>query len=106
MIITPYKGRSLSRTLLSQTADDLLEIQDVDAVFVIAKDTEGLTCISARSNGKVNVQVIMEAMKGGGHMTAAAVQRANSSVDDMKKELITVLNGYFKEAQDEGNTEK
>ena len=106
VIITPYKGRSLSRTLLSQTADDLLEIQDVDAVFVIAKDTEGLTCISARSNGKVNVQVIMEAMKGGGHMTAAAVQRANSSVDDMKKELITVLNGYFKEAQDEGNTEK
>ena len=48
----------------------------------------------------------MEAMKGGGHMTAAAVQRTNSSVDDMKKELITVLNGYFKEAQDEGNTEK
>ncbi len=97
IVITPVKGMTMSRAMMSQTADALLQIQDVEAVFVIADDTENETAISARSNGRVNVQVIMENMHGGGHMTAAAMQRPKCSIDDLRKELIDVLENYFRE---------
>ena len=51
--------------------DSSLSIQDVKAASVIAQDkSTGINSISARSN-EINVQAIMEAMHGGGHMTAA-----------------------------------
>ena len=106
VIITPVKGTVMSRAMMSQAADTLLRIQNVEAVFVIADDLENETAISARSNGKVNVQVIMEAMKGGGHLTAAAMQRPRCSIDDVQKELLDVLGKYFMEAnKDESNSE-
>ena len=107
IIITPVKNRTLTRSMMSQAADSLLEIQGVEAAFVIANDEEGETAISARSNGRINVQVIMENMHGGGHMTAAALQREKCSIDDLQKELKATIDEYFKEAEpDEGNTEK
>ena len=49
----------------------------------------------------------MENMHGGGHMTAAALQREKCSIDDLQKELKATIDEYFKEAEpDEGNTEK
>ncbi|MBO7703560.1 MAG: DHH family phosphoesterase [Solobacterium sp.] len=106
ILTVPYTKGSLSRTMMSQVADRLLSIQDVEAVFVIADSTDGETCISARSNGKVNVQIIMEGMNGGGHMTAAAMQRKRCSIDDLEQELLKEINVYFNEVNDEGNTEK
>ncbi len=105
IIITPVKDRVMSRAMMSQTADNLLQIQNVEAVFVIADDLENETAISARSNGRVNVQVIMERMKGGGHMTAAAMQRPRTGIDDIQKELMDVLEQYFGEEENEGNIE-
>ena len=106
VMITPVKGTILSRALMSQTADTLLQVQGVEAVFVIADDDDNETAISARSNGKINVQVIMERMNGGGHMTAAAMQRPRCSIDDVQKELLDVLEDYFGEAEsNESNTE-
>ena len=84
---------------MSQVADDLLEIQSVAAVFVLAKDLDDKACISARSAGRINVQMIMEQMGGGGHRTAAAVQRDRSSVADLQKELLKTLDTYFKEGE-------
>ncbi len=97
IIITPYKQKKLSRSMMSQVADELLEIRGTEAVFVIAEDMDGEAAISARSNGKVNVQIIMEHMQGGGHMTAAATQRPDSSVDGLKRELLSEIDRYFKE---------
>ena len=106
VVITPVKGTVLSRAMMSQTADTLLQVQGVEAVFVIADDSDNETAISARSNGKINVQVIMERMNGGGHMTAAAMQRPRCSIDDVHKELLDVLEDYFGEAEsNESNTE-
>ena len=62
-----------SRLLVAKAADNLLNIQDVDASFVICESGQGCL-ISARSLGKVNVQVIMEALGGGGHQIMAAAQ--------------------------------
>jgi c-di-AMP phosphodiesterase-like protein len=97
---------ALSRAMMSQVADSLLGIQDVEAVFVIANDTDGETAISARSNGKVNVQRIMEAIGGGGHMTAAAVQRKRCDIDDLERELLEKTEEYFREVRNEGNSEE
>ena len=106
IITIPYKDGVLTRSLMSQVADQMLEIQGIDAVFVIADDTEGETAISARSNGKVNVQRIMEAIGGGGHMTAAAVQRKRCDIDDLERELLEKTEEYFREVRNEGNTEE
>ena len=106
VIVTPVKGKAITRSLMSQCADSLLQIQNVNAVFVIANTDEDQTAISARSNGKVNVQVIMEALHGGGHMTAAAMQRAKCNIDDVEKELAKALENYFMEVgQDESHSE-
>ena len=51
----------------------------------------------ARSRGHVNVQVIMERMHGGGHLSAAALQRENTSVEDLRTELIATLDEVMKE---------
>ena len=60
--------------LIAQTADILLTMQDVSASFVIAPRADGKIGISARSLGELNVQLIMEELGGGGHLTNAACQ--------------------------------
>ena len=106
VIVVPYEDVA-SRTLISQVADSLMEIQGVEAVFVIAQTPDEKTSVSARSNGSVNVQVIMEKMRGGGHMTAAGVQLENTTVKDIEKVLMTELDRYFEEVQkNESNTKE
>jgi c-di-AMP phosphodiesterase-like protein len=60
--------------LIAQVADTLLTMTDVMASFVISERPDGLIGISARSLGQINVQVVMERMGGGGHLTNAATQ--------------------------------
>ena len=69
-------------------------------MFVISRTLDGAYAISSRSRGKINVQVIMERMKGGGHFTAAALQREHSSVQELKAELIKTLDEYFMEVRE------
>lgn len=73
--------------LIAQTADILLTMKDVNASFVIAHRADGLVGISARSLGEVNVQLIMEKLGGGGHLTNAACQIEENSIDEVKKYL-------------------
>lgn len=79
------------QVLIAQAADTLLNMQDVSASFAIGRREDGLVAISARSQGEINVQVIMEELGGGGHMTNAACQLANVSVEEAKQRLIQVL---------------
>ena len=73
--------------LIAQTADILLTMKDVGASFVIAHRNDGLIGISARSLGEVNVQLVMEKLGGGGHLTNAATQIEANSIDEVKKYL-------------------
>lgn len=66
--------RKYSQLIIAQVADTLLNMTDIVASFVICERPDGLIGISARSLGEVNVQVIMERMGGGGHLTNAATQ--------------------------------
>ncbi|MFJ6267938.1 DHH family phosphoesterase [Lysinibacillus xylanilyticus] len=78
--------------LIAQTADILLTMKDVGASFVIAHRSDGKIGISARSLGEVNVQLIMEKLGGGGHLTNAACQVEASSIAGVKKHLEEAIN--------------
>ena len=73
--------------LIAQTADILLTMKDVSASFVIAHRADGLIGISARSLGEINVQLVMEKLGGGGHLTNAAAQVEANSIDEVKSYL-------------------
>lgn len=96
VVLVPYKSaKPITRTLMSQVADYLLNVKGVEASFVCAKIDSNNVAISGRSKGNVNVQVIMEQLKGGGHFTAAAVQKENISVDELSEQLKAAIESYF-----------
>ncbi|MGN0658134.1 MAG: DHH family phosphoesterase [Emergencia sp.] len=71
-----------SQVLNSQVADELLNVKGVCASFVAGRNEKGVTAVSARSLGEINVQVIMEKLGGGGHLTTAGAQ-VNSSPEEI-----------------------
>lgn len=73
------------------TADEMLNMTGVEASFVITKRATNTVGISARSLGKVNVQRIMENMGGGGHLSNAATQIDDKTVQEVKNELVEVI---------------
>lgn len=79
-----------------QTADELLRIQNVSASFVMYL-RNGVVSISARSFGAVNVQLIMEKLGGGGHLTMAGAQIKAESCAPVREMLLEAIDSYFKE---------
>lgn len=69
------EGNNMEAQIInSQVSDELLTVKGVKASFVAGADIEGHTLVSARSLGDVNVQIIMEKLGGGGHLTTAGAQ--------------------------------
>lgn len=89
-------GKKYSPLLVAQTADTLLEMSGILASFVLSERPDGLIGISARSLGDVNVQLVMEKLGGGGHLTNAAAQMEGTMMEAETK-LIQVLNEMQKE---------
>ena len=81
------------RIAASQAADDMLGIENVDASFV-AFMTGNVVNISGRSLGGVNVQLIMEQLGGGGHLTMAACQLQGITMRDALHKLTEAINSY------------
>ena len=95
--IALYKEEDKNANLIcAKTADELLTIGDITASFVLGNDGEKIT-ISGRSIGDINVQVILEKMGGGGHITLAGAQIENKNIEEVKKELIQKIDEYFNE---------
>ena len=89
-------GNKISQMMIAQVADTLLNMTDVVASFVISERPDGLIGISARSLGRMNVQVVMERLGGGGHLTNAAVQ-LEGTLGAAEKRLMNVLAEIEKE---------
>ncbi|MEC0250524.1 cyclic-di-AMP phosphodiesterase GdpP [Bacillus halotolerans] len=83
------------QVLIAQAADSLLSMSEVEASFAVARRDEQTVCISARSLGDVNVQIIMEALEGGGHLTNAATQLSGISVTEALERLKGAIDEYF-----------
>lgn len=75
------------RIYCAQAADDLLEIENIKASFVMF-ELDGVVNVSARSHSDINVQLIMEKFGGGGHHTMAAAQIKDMSLYEVKQKLI------------------
>ncbi|MBE6806472.1 MAG: DHH family phosphoesterase [Ruminococcaceae bacterium] len=84
------------RTAAAQAADDLLSVQGVQASFVVSRMKDQIQ-ISARSFGECNVQLIMEALGGGGHLTMAATQLSNCTVAEAEARLKQAISDYFEQ---------
>ncbi|GAA4867280.1 cyclic-di-AMP phosphodiesterase GdpP [Paenibacillus vulneris] len=83
-------NRKYSQLLIAQAADTLLTMTGVMASFVISERPDGLIGISARSLGQMNVQVVMERMGGGGHLTNAATQ-LEGTIEEAVQRLKQIL---------------
>ncbi|KGE20012.1 DHH family phosphoesterase [Paenibacillus wynnii] len=83
-------GMKIPQLLIAQTADTLLGMTNVFASFVISERPDGLIGISARSLGRMNVQVVMEKLGGGGHLSNAAVQLEGTG-KEAEARLLSVL---------------
>lgn len=84
--------------LPAQAADELLNITGIQASFVIAKIEEG-TYISGRSLGEINVQVILEYLGGGGHLTMAAARIKDSNQDEAEELLNDAIEKYLRKGE-------
>jgi cyclic-di-AMP phosphodiesterase len=83
------------QVLIAQAADTLLTMDGVSASFVISKKTDHTVGISARSLGEINVQVIMEQLEGGGHLTNAATQLYDVTMEEAENMLTNAINEYL-----------
>ena len=82
--------------ICAKSADELLTISNITASFVIGNLGDKI-CISGRSIGDINVQLILEKLGGGGHITLAGAQVEGRSIEEVKQELIIRINEYFTE---------
>ena len=100
-IVCAEEETSDIRVAAAQAADELLSIQGVSASFVIYPAGSTMN-ISARSLGDVNVQVIMEILGGGGHLTMAAVQLKDTTMQKARDMLVSVINNNLQKASKPG----
>lgn len=85
--------------IAAQAANDLLNINDVIASFVLTL-SDGRVHISGRSLGQISVQLILEKLGGGGHLTSAGTQLNDVTIDEAEKMLIDSIDEYLKEGED------
>ena len=85
-----------ANVICAKAADELLTISDITASFVLGKQGDKI-CVSGRSIGDINVQVILEKLGGGGHITVAGAQIEGMTLEEAKQELIIRINEYFSE---------
>ena len=90
------KDDSDANITCAKAADELLTISNITASFVIGKLGNRI-CISGRSIGDINVQLILEKLGGGGHITVAGAQIEGMDIKEVKQELINRINEYFSE---------
>lgn len=97
--IAIYTKKEKDTSLIcAKAADELLTISDITASFVLGK-LDNKICISGRSIGDINVQIILEKLGGGGHITLAGAQVEGMTIEETKQELINRINEYFSEIE-------
>ena len=93
------------QVIAAQAADGLLRIENVRMSILVFQLTENTVGLSARSTGELNVQVIMEAMGGGGHQNVAGAQVKDTSLAEVKAKVIEISKNYIEENdKDESNS--
>lgn len=84
-----------TRIVAAQAADELLNIQGVEASIVMAPDGKGGAFVSARSIGEINVQILMEKLGGGGNRSVAAAQFEKIEIDELYQKVKEAIDNYY-----------
>lgn len=87
-------GGTEVRIAASQAADELLSIKGVDAAFTLFVENGGIN-VSARSMGDFNVQLVMEAIGGGGHLTMAGAYLKDMGMDEARRMLVRAIDAHI-----------
>ncbi len=90
-----------SQLVAAQAADELLNIKGITASFVLGRKNDTIIFISGRSMGDINVQVILEKLGGGGHMTVAGAQIEDFTLEEVREKLEKAIEEYFEEGEEE-----
>ena len=90
--VVPQEG--VDRVAAAQAADELLTLKGVKASFVLYRNGDNVL-MSARSLGEVNVQVVLEALGGGGNSTTAGGCVENGDPLDVRSRLVAAIDAYF-----------
>ena len=97
--ISIYEKEDKNANLIcAKAADELLTISDITASFVLGKQGDKI-CVSGRSIGDINVQLILEKLGGGGHITLAGAQLEGMTMEESIQELKNRINEYFSEVE-------
>ena len=91
-------GAAGDRVAAAKAANKLLTVKNINAAFALVR-IGNTVFISARSNGSVNVQLILEKIGGGGHFDVAGAALADSSLEDAEALLTKTIDGYFADMQ-------
>ncbi len=92
-------GTEQAQIIAGQVADYLVTVEGIHASFLFYHVEEGVTSISARSDGTVNVQVVMEALGGGGHLTVSGAQiSGDMTIEAVTQKIVEEVRKQIKEA--------
>lgn len=86
-----------AQIVAAQVADMLLGVEGVQVSFVLFSIDDGVG-ISARSNGEINVHIMMEELGGGGHQTVAGAQVKKATIHEVKRQVIALSEKYIEES--------
>ena len=95
-------AHTVGRVTAAQAADELLNIAGINTSFVLYPENERVV-LSARSMNDTNVQVIVEALGGGGNGSAAGAQLPGKTVDEVYQMLISAIDRYFEDEDEESH---
>lgn len=101
MVAAASPSDIIDRTALAKAGDEAMSVNGIKAIFVIGRIAENQVGISARSDGTMNVQMIMEKMGGGGHFSSAAVQLDGQDIAKARQDLLDMLNLYAQDMHQE-----
>ena len=94
-------NHTVDRVAAAQASDELLNIAGIDTSFVLFPSGERII-MSARSSGSTNVQVIVEALGGGGNAAVAGAQIPGKTVEEVTRDLVASIDSYFDTEEKEG----
>ena len=99
-ICLAYTGKEADNIniVVAQAADELLNIKQVEASFVLGQKN-GRVFVSARSLGNINVHVLMEKLGGGGHRDIAGAQFKDITIEEAYNKVKDVIQSYLKEEE-------
>ena len=77
---------------LAEIAEELLTFEEVNSSYAIGKLDNNIIGVSARSLGEIDVSIVMKKMGGGGHLSNAATQIKDSTIKEVKQQIIDIIN--------------